>query len=93
MRDVKWMKHPIIDRTPPDTELADEIKSLVDRYGLHTKAVIFGNRCCTDDELDAAIAHEIKQRREHNSTGMVVTTGRGASPAGVFLPPAPTPVK
>jgi hypothetical protein len=75
------------DRT--DKEVADELRGWVDQYGLHRGWVIEGKRCCTPDELDDAIAHEIKQRREHNSTSMIVTTGEAACAPGVFLPPAP----
>lgn len=75
------------DRT--DKMVADEIKDLVRRFGLHSDWEIYGQRCCTMDELDAAAMHEVEQRRKHNSTGMIVTTGQSACSAGVFLPPAP----
>lgn len=78
------MRH---DRT--DQQIADEIKGLVRNLGLHAGTVVLGNRCCTEDELDAAVMYEVRRRRESNSTGMIVTTGQGASKAGVFLPPAP----
>lgn len=72
------------DRT--DSEIADEIRGWVATYGLHSDWVIRGRRCCTVAELDDAIAHEIKQRREHNNTGMIVTMGKGDAAPGVFLP-------
>lgn len=75
------------DRT--DEEIAAEIRSLVGQFGLHSGLIFDGRRCCTQGELDAAIAHEIKERRERNSTSMIVTTGRGDSAPGVWLPPAP----
>ena len=77
------------DRT--DKEIADELRGWVATYGLHRDWMIAGERCCTPEELDDAIAHEIKQRRERNSTSMIVTTGNSACAPGVFLPPAPTP--
>lgn len=72
-----------------DKETADEIRDWVSAYGLHSDWVMDGKRCCTPDELDEAIAHELKQRRDHNSTSMIVTTGQAACAPGVFLPPAP----
>lgn len=75
------------DRT--DAEIAAELKGWVSAYGLHADWEINGKRCCTMDELDAAIAHEVEQRRKHKSTNMVVTTGQSACAPGVFLPPAP----
>jgi len=72
-----------------DAGIVAEIKSLVQDYGLHSEWIIDGKRCCTMDELDDAIAHEIKQRRDHHSTSMIVTTGGAACSPGVFLPPAP----
>ena len=71
-----------------DLEIDLSIRSLVRTYGLHEEWNIGGRRCCTMAELDAAIAYEIRQRREHNTTNMIVTTGRFASPPGVFLPVA-----
>ncbi len=76
------------DRT--DKEIADELRGWVDQYGLHSAWTINGKRCCTMEELDDAIAHEIKQRRENNSTSMILTTGMAACAPGVFLPPAPS---
>jgi hypothetical protein len=68
------------------------IRLLVAQLGLHSTWVIGGQRCCTLAELDDAIAHELANQRDHNSTGMIVTNGKGDSPAGVFLPPAPSTV-
>ncbi len=65
---------------------AQTIRGYVEQFGLHSSMTIGGRRCCTMDELDAAIEHELKQRREHNSTSMIVTTGSGGSAAGVYLP-------
>lgn len=72
-----------------DAQIEAEIRGYVSTYGLHSSWEMMGKRCCAMDELSDAIAHEIKQRREHNSTSMVVTTGNGACAPGVFLPPAP----
>ena len=41
------------DRT--DKEVADEIKDLVRRFGLHSGWQILGSRCCTPEELDDAV--------------------------------------
>lgn len=79
-----------IQRDRVDAEIVDEIKGLVSRYGLHAAWKIHGQRCCTMDEVEAAARHEARQRREHGSTNMIVTTGNGPSPSGVFLPPAPS---
>ncbi len=84
------MTMPFIKRDRTDAKVADEIKDLVRRFGLHSDWIIMNQRCCTAAELDAAVEHEIKERREHNSTSMIVTTGQSACAAGVFLPPAPT---
>ena len=70
----------------PDNEAAAEIRGWVEAYGLHHDWTMGGKRCCTMAELDGAIAHELKQRREHNSTSMIVTTGQAACAPGVFLP-------
>lgn len=67
-------------------DTAEQIMALVDEYGLHTSWTIFGKRCCTMEELDAAIAKEVANRKERNSTSMIVTTGSGANPPGVYLP-------
>lgn len=69
-----------------DEDMADEIRRLVAEYGLHDGWRIAGRRCCTMEELDAAIAKELATRRDFNSTCMIVTTGSAASPAGVYLP-------
>lgn len=76
-----------------DEETAAEIRAWVNAYGLHKDWMIASNRCCTADELDDAIAYELKRRRDHNSTSMIVTTGQAACAPGVFLPPAPKGVK
>lgn len=69
-----------------DDQIAAQIRGWVHQYGLHSGVTIEGQRCCTMDELDAAIAKEIADRRERNSTSMIITTGNGDSAAGVFLP-------
>lgn len=83
------MPLPFLKSDRADKAVADEIKDLVRRFGLHAGLEILGQRCCTKDELDAAVMHEVEQRRKHNSTNMIVTTGQHACSAGVFLPPAP----
>ena len=72
-----------------DDEQADQIRTWVASYGLHSDWVVGGLRCCTHEELDDAIAHELRQRRVRNSTSMIITTGEMACAPGVFLPPAP----
>ena len=84
------MALPFLKSDRTDKAVADEIKDLVRRFGLHSDWQIAGERCCTMDELDAAAMHEVEQRRKHNSTSMIVTTGQHACAAGVFLPPPPT---
>lgn len=80
MTRMPWLQH---DRT--DAEIAAEIRRTVETYGLHVGFYIMGARCCTLDELDAAIALEVAARRA-GSTGMIITTGQGPSRPGVFLP-------
>lgn len=83
------MALPFITRDRTDKEVADEIRDLVRRFGLHSGWTILGQRCCTAAELDDAIMHEVQMRRAHGETNMIVTTGQAACPAGVFLPPVP----
>lgn len=83
------MAMPFLKYDRTDKEVTDEIKDLVRRFGLHSGWHILGSRCCTPEELDDAVMHEVRGRRERNTTSMIVTTGQSACAAGVFLPPAP----
>jgi hypothetical protein len=67
-------------------QIAEQIRGYVANYGLHSGWNILGKRCCTMDELDAAIVREVEDRLTRNSTSMIVTTGNGDSAPGVFLP-------
>ena len=69
-----------------ESEIRDQLRAWVDQFGLHSTWVLNGERCCRLDELDAAIEREIRDRRDNNSSSMIVTTGMGDSPAGVYLP-------
>lgn len=86
-QDLRPLALPFLKRDRTDDEIGAEIKDLVRRFGLHSSWVVFGQRCCSLEDLDDAVRREVRERRS-NSTGMIITTGQGASPAGVFLPAA-----